>query len=1120
MMSSILLAQVKTSNYNTINSGDTLVLDSLTLIPGTITFYQNDTNINVSHTWVNGTGSIVLNESVQNVAIHFATLPVNLGEEKFHKDTTLIYDKDVLTNAIPYSLQSAEKRQPVFFEGLNKSGSLSRGVTVGNNQDAVLNSNLNLQLSGKINDNTTISASITDNQIPVYAEGISQTLREFDRVFIEIKNDKIGKIRAGDYDIGPSGNYFLRFKKRISGAGLRTPIKTGNGLLTIEANGALARGEFNRNTLRGQEGNQGPYKLVGKNNELTILVISGSERVYIDGRLMTRGLENDYFINYTTGEITFTSLHPITKDSRIVVEFQYTVQNYVRSIIYGGADYQSNMWNHGFYVYSEQDAKNQPIRPLNEGDQRTLFFAGNDITKAVSPSWQETPYDANKILYKIVDTLNTDTVFVYSTNPADTLYEVFFSYVGENRGDYLPVQSAANGQVYQYIEPDNGIPQGTHIPYAIIPRPQKIQVLSYRGGFKSKKKDHLQWEFAYSNNDPNTFSNLDYEEQTGIAAKAGYKKDWTKKKWTFSAIADAELTSENFQTVERIRNVEFTRDWNIQQVNKAQTILSTAQFRAQQQDQFIFHYKGEYLNLTNFFNGVKNNGLIKVRNNGWLINASFSHLVSNDTLRKTTFYRQKSRIEKHFKSLFFLGLKSEIENNSSNPEFQNPIGKSYRFYDYRTYVGYGDTAKTYVKGGYFNRTDDTVRVETWQRAANASGYFIQSRFNDKDWGSLLFQLQYRELEIITDDEKDEINSVTTRMQYNNRFFKGFIGWNTFYETGMGSEPLRNYKYLKVPKGTGTHIWIDYNENGIEEVDEFERAPFPDQADYIRIFVITRQNVPVSSLKFSQQIDLNFDRLGLSKNNFLRKWSWQNYALLENKELLTGSTNKVNPFDRDISDSLLIQSVENFRSTLFFNRVNPVYGADYTYQTNTAKNLLSYGIENVQLLEHTLNFRYLFNKKLDCRLRYKNENKTNRVPDFETRNYQISGNSLQPIIAYQSGPYFRVSADYTYTESANIDDANEELEAQKFGGELQYNNPKIITISTRFEFVKNSFVGNEFSPAGFEMLKGLKNGNNALWRLTMQKNLTTFLQISLNYDGRVSEDSPIIHTGSMQVKAFF
>jgi hypothetical protein len=70
------------------------------------------------------------------------------------------------------------------------------------------------------------------------------------------------------------------------------------------------------------------------------------------------------------------------------------------------------------------------------------------------------------------------------------------------------------------------------------------------------------------------------------------------------------------------------------------------------------------------------------------------------------------------------------------------------------------------------------------------------------------------------------------------------------------------------------------------------------------------------------------------------------------------------------------------------------------------------------------------------------------------------------------------------------------------------------------FYQNKFDGNEFSSVGFQMLEGLQTGQNLTWRLLLQKNITQFLDINFNYQGRKSETSQAIHTGSMQLRAYF
>jgi hypothetical protein len=59
-----------------------------------------------------------------------------------------------------------------------------------------------------------------------------------------------------------------------------------------------------------------------------------------------------------------------------------------------------------------------------------------------------------------------------------------------------------------------------------------------------------------------------------------------------------------------------------------------------------------------------------------------------------------------------------------------------------------------------------------------------------------------------------------------------------------------------------------------------------------------------------------------------------------------------------------------------------------------------------------------------------------------------------------------------------------------------------------------------STLGFEMLEGLATGDNYTWSLTYQRTLSNNMQINLNYDGRKTPLSKIIHTGGIQVRAFF
>jgi hypothetical protein len=98
----------------------------------------------------------------------------------------------------------------------------------------------------------------------------------------------------------------MAFTKKVQGVSLDVHTEQ----MDVFSSGALVKGRYVFYQFQGQEANQGPYKLQGDNGELYIFIIQDSERVYIDGVMQTRGENQDYIMDYNTGEITFTPQNP------------------------------------------------------------------------------------------------------------------------------------------------------------------------------------------------------------------------------------------------------------------------------------------------------------------------------------------------------------------------------------------------------------------------------------------------------------------------------------------------------------------------------------------------------------------------------------------------------------------------------------------------------------------------------------------------------------------------------------------------------------------------------------------------------------------------------------------
>lgn len=1167
---------------------DTMALDSLSLIPGSVIITTNNgIALDTAFYKLNyAEGLLILNRKKIDSALlsssksfffsdtlqaSYKTFPYLFSSEVKHKDLSRI-KPDLFGNTNPFSYKIESKDEDIFkMEGLNKSGSISRGISFGNNQDMVVNSNLNLQLSGHLNNNIDILLAATDNNIPVQPEGNTQQLQDFDKVFIQLSNAN-SKLIAGDFQLTRPAGYFMNFHKKAQGLSFSTVQKigsskqkkedlkdeSGQSIFKTTLSAAVSRGKFARNQLIGIESNQGPYRLRGAENEPFIIVLSGTEKVYIDGRLMDRGQENDYVIDYNTAEITFTAKQLITKDKRITVEFQYSDKNYARSLVHFGNDFEKDKLKLHFNIYSESDSKNQPLQQeLTPVQKQLLSDIGDNLPLALTPSFDSVAFSSSEVLYQKKDTLigtQTYTIFKYSTNSDSAHYRVSFSITGQGKGDYKQIASNANGKVFQWLMPLAGVKQGNYDPVIVLITPKQKQMLTAGIDYAFSANTKLSVESALSNNDINTFSTADSRDNVGYGLKinfdntkqlrgSGHKYQDADIRTEDSSKTDSDsgrillLTNVNyeyvqkyFSAVERYRSIEFERDWNRGHtiLTDDQHILGTA-LQLNKKGRGSIGYKFNVLLEGENYTANRQLAHVNLKQKGFNIQYDGS-LLGSQSVTNTNFYRHKSGLSQKIKWLT-VGFKDEYEQNKFTLiKKDSLLSNSYQFWEWQGYVQNSDTTKNRYGLYYKQRTDYAVKnligstpLNKSAFAENYGGFFevLQNPNNQ-----LKINAAYRKLYIIdsalTFQKPD--NSLVSRIEYNFRLWKGLVYSNSFYEIGSGLEVKKQFSYIEVAAGQGVYTWIDYNENGIKELNEFEVAAFPNTATFIKIYTPTLDYIKVYSNQFSEQLMLKPAALWANKKGlrkFISRFANQSAYRVDRKSTEKKLAKAYHPFLAKTTAASLITLNSSFRNTLFFNQLSPVFGLDLTYQDIRNKILLVNGFDTRQNLYREVRLRWNISQQFWWDLSFKDGRKINKSEYFSTRDFSILYYEALPKLNFQPNTAFRATVSFKYTDkSNNVEFGAQQATLQDYGVEIKYNVLQKGSLNLKANFIRIKYDGLQNTSLAFEMMAALQNGKNSTWGLTYQRNLSNNLQLSLTYDGRKSDGSKAIHTGGAQVRAYF
>jgi hypothetical protein len=1147
-----------------------------------------------------------------SVLLCYRVLPLRLTAPRYRRPRSLIDSLDFQRRMFTMEDFSV-KEQILSTPGINKTGNLARGISFGNTQNVFVNSALNLQLEGKLADNIQLTAAISDQSVPFQPEGNTQSLQQFDKIYITLVNPN-WNLTAGDVVLRNKPDYFLRYYKNIQGAaaevnfgppllglgggasqgvsnttflqngivgqtpastspqtlnppavsqpqltdpnralggtsgvseksetsagapGTTGPMRTatvnsvfGKWRSSTTAAGGVAKGKFASIDITPIENVQGPYRLTGPNGEQFIIVLANSEKVYLDGRLQTRGFDADYTIDYNLAEVTFTPRHLITSNSRLKVDFEYSDLNYARSLYTLSHYQQQNRLSFRANFYQEADnPDNATNLNLTDADREVLRNAGN-VGVAETAGGDSAAYTRTIVQY------NRDPATGHFTYPPDStrgVYTVRFTDVGQGFGDYELSTTAlnVNGRVYTYVGPS----LGRYKPVRRIPTPLLKRMVSGGASFQVDSSTTVFVDAASSRLERNRFSS---KNDQGSAVRVGYVMQDRRlrgigllKNYRLRSTLDYEYTQAHFAPIDRYRDVEFDRNWS--------TTSATTSTTAHEDNIFNFSvgvvkdatnsvsYRlsrrfrpGEVNGLQHWLDAAQKFGNLELRGSLFLLNSEAGRFHSDWARGEATGRYVGGRIVP--------GYAYRFDKNRVQASRSDTVRSANYFDEHNFFLESRDSARTSFRLDYSYRRDQTPTPEQTALALRGEAQTWQGTLASRigKTQDIRILATYRDLAA---RDSARARTVLGQLSYNLGLLQNQIRSELTYSVATGREQKRDYSFLAVPAGQGTHYYVDTNGDGRQDKDEFFEAQTSDAQyrTYIKVYLATSDYVLAFTNRLSYRLTTAAPRGWRDAGSW--KAALSRFATLTSVTVDRRTTDKdlgtrLNPLSFEKESDQLLAFNQLVRNTVYFNRSNPVFGSELTLQQNQQKTLLSQGSDLRNYTTQSLLVRRTLSTTFTGRLTGTREIREAASTYLVTRNFRLLLYTVQPEISYQPAPLLRLTATYLHTTKRNtyaLDTLGTHGNFDELGLEARLSQvgKRTITAATRYTGV--TFTGNQGSVVGLEILNALRPGSNFTWNLNVEQRLSNGLNVTVAYDGRKASGVKVVHTGRMQVAVLF
>ncbi len=501
----------------------------------------------------------------ERLTVEYSWVPVDLPREFVGIGRGEPTPAESTRIARPAELPPADRFERAVESELTIDGAKTVALETGTNRDAAVEQSLRVRVGGRLGSDVTVTALLSDQNIPLQPEGNTQRLQELDEVLVRIESARAAAT-LGDFLAERRGTAFGDFDRRLSGAQARVSA----GGAEVRGAGASTRGTFRSAEFRGVEGKQGPYVLAGSGEVATGVIVGGSERVWLDGRELSRGETGDYVMDYSRGELEFTNRVLITEDSRIAVDFEVAEQPYKRSFWLG--DVAAGRTGERFVlrggVVAETD-DHEPNDIVLTAERRAALEAAGDGSVLVPGAVCGLPdgdYDQE------------GDVFVYAGVDSGTC-DVSFTLVGAGAGDYVRDRDVETGFVFfRFV----GAGAGDYTPGLSLAPPRSAALFDAGVAVRDVAGFSLAADAALSDEDRNTFSEGDDGDNRGVASRA--ELAWESPelaRWgdpvTLRATGTYRGQSAEFAPIGRTRDAYLGEVWNFADTTAADESVGETQ---------------------------------------------------------------------------------------------------------------------------------------------------------------------------------------------------------------------------------------------------------------------------------------------------------------------------------------------------------------------------------------------------------------------------------------------------------------------------------------------------------------------------------------------------------------